>query len=302
MSEQSTPALSVDDILDRELGREETPTPPDEATPVVAPVADPAEAVAAVEPTIEVEVPDAFKTEWDKRNRENQTLRARAKKYEDAFGTFSDDDQNVLLALTKAIRDDPTAANDWWQENIAGKLSGAEGPAAKAEAEAVVAAVEATGATVPSAPPADVLTRAEMAKMLDEREAAIEARAEAKALKAQQDEFVDRFQKDAVELGYDLDGPKYIALTWVAANKTGSDIHKAHELMQEEFGTGGQAAVDKFVADKAKTPDSTLPSTATPATPPEREGPKTIADADKQFRAFLKEQGISGRNDRFRDQ
>lgn len=294
---------TLDSILDTALsGGDTAPAAPE--PPVTAPAGEPVPAAtpapvaapASAEAPVAGQEPDMLpRHEVEKARREAHNLRERSKQYEEVFGTFTEDDRTTLLALVTQVRDDftngTTLANDWWQTNIAGALAGRQGPAAQAQAEKVVAGLEATGTPIPG-DGEPTLTRAELDRILTERDT-----------KTRQDAFVESFESDAKKLGYDLDGPRYIALTWLAANRTGSDIHKAHELLLEEFGAGtaaAQTAVDTFVAGKAAAPDSTLPGSATTPAPAGVEAPKTVKEASKRLLAFLDEQDVSGPGDRFR--
>lgn len=289
-----TPDLNA--ILDRELsGVDDEVTPNDVAAEVaaeVAPAAEPAapsetaEAAGAPEPV----VPPEFKAEWDKRNRENQQLRERAKQYEQVYGRAPKENVEVLLAVSDALIDGRFGeVRDW--------LANQEPEAQQAAEKVVAAAEEATGVAVPDAPaPPPGLTREELLKILDERDQ-----------KNKNEAWLGDFNAKAKEMGYDPDDADYIALTWAAANKTNTDIVEAdkrvRERMMARFGADPefkQRIIDEYIAEKAGQGDSTLPGTASAPAPEGREAPKSLKEADSQLKAWLKEQDLSGPNDRFR--
>lgn len=286
---------TLDAVLDRELAKEETApaaAPPVADTPAQPAAPAPTETVAATDtstaaPEATTPEPDMLpRSEVEKARREAHNLRERAKQYEEVFGTYSEEDRTTLLALARAIRDNPAEADAWWQQNITAAIAGQQGPAAQQQAEKVVAGLEAAGVTVPGADEDEPLTRAELKALLDERDRGAREKA-----------AIDEVVKEAKALGYDLDGPEYVTLLWFASNRAGGDLQEAHRMMQEFRGsadTTKQAAVDEYVASKAKEPDSTLPGTATGPAPAGPPAIKSLKDADRALRSWLDETGATG--------
>lgn len=178
-------------------------------------------------------------------------LEATAKPYEEVFGKYDADDRAVWFQLAKTYMDDPKAAAAHMRQIAEDILKGDEPD-----------------------PEADTpLTKAEFEKRLNERE---EERGRQAAVKA--------IQSEAEGLGYTKDSRAYKTLLLTAREDTNGDLKAAHELLQSEK----QAAVDEFIARKAKeAEESPVAPGASGTAPSQAKEIKSWDDADDAFDAML---------------
>jgi len=205
--------------------------------------------------------------------REAQSLRERAKSYDEVFGAYDDNDRQVWLALARTFREDPEAAARWMVEQGQIILNPQTG-----RAEAAPGA----GQAAPGQPPATAaeqeqgqLTAEKVAELINGALADRDRRAE-------QERVVAGIVDEAKQLGYDPDKEpaRYITLLTLA-NQNGGDLTKAHEAMQAEE----QRVIDAYVAAKAKEADTAAGGGGTEAS--HAEPIKGLGDARRAMEEWL---------------
>lgn len=200
--------------------------------------------------------PDMFPRDYvEELRKENAGYRTRAKTYEDAFDGLSDADQATILELAKRAKQDPREVAAWMREQ-ANAWDPADG-------------VDPLGD--PEGEP-QFLTKADL-------DAELSARAEADRRQAQ----ISAIEKQAADLGYELDSEDYVALMHVAVKQTAGDIAKAHEHLEAKK----RAAVDAWLASKAAETDAT-PTPPMGGSAPGSERPiRTLAEAEAAMKERL---------------
>jgi hypothetical protein len=138
----------------------------------------------------------------------------------------------------------------------------------------------------PAAPPAETLTRAELERVLAERDAQAAREAQIKAV-----------ESSAKDLGYDPKaGPgtperlAYIELIEVARHRADGDFAKAHAMIEADRAAKTQKAIDDSVASKANGSPAAATNAAVPSD--ERPPPRNI---DEALRRALEREGVPSR-------
>lgn len=238
---------------------------------------DPADAAPAADATPEPEAPEAPASEaeapadatpddpWESGadtferpyveglRRENQRYRQRAKRYDEVFSDYSEEDREFLLGLAADIRQNPAQA-----AQRAAQL-----------AQALQASTPPDEAPV-TPQEAQYLTANDVQRMLAERD----------QRNAQEAEVANVF-KSAESMGYKQDTPELIELLYVAANETDNDLKAADAAIKARR----QKIIDDYLAQKAKESDQT-PDTRTPggSAPSGEQKIGSIADATRALR------------------
>lgn len=191
---------------------------PPEAPPEGAPAADPFD---------DGQVQQFDRAYVEKLRQENAGHRTKAKQYEDVFGGYDDNDRAVILETFAELRANPeagTARLEAIASDLRKQFPGQKTPTAEELADA-----QAEGDKP--------LTRAEMQKMLSERDEKAEIEKSTQAVIA-----------EAEKLGYKPGTDLYRRMMWTAANVTDFDLDKAHEHLKAER----QLVIDEFLAEREK--------------------------------------------------
>lgn len=194
---------------------------------VAPPVATPPVTEAAPTPA------DPFDTGADKFDRpyveklrnENAERRVALKKYEEAFGQYDAEAQEVWLGVAKLTATDAKAGAEALEEIVKYIRQGLT-PEQAADKAGV------TTTTEPDKP----LTRAELDEYWNTKE--LESKTAAEGV---------RIQAEAIAAGYKPGTPEYEALMLLALNHTNLDLGEAIKQTKVRE----QAIIDKWVADKA---------------------------------------------------
>lgn len=183
--------------------------------------------------------PETFSREYvEGLRRENAKYRDRARTYEEVYGDYTDDDQQVWFNMARLFQSDPKQGAAY-MESLAKEINQEYGAEAEAEFRAGAKEVQE------SAPlPEGVLT-VETYKQMRAEEKAQEDGAKA----------IADVESEAQTLGYDLNSQSYIDLLWTATNQTDGDLQKAHEAVQAH----NQGIIDAYLAEKG-APGYTPPS------------------------------------------
>lgn len=193
--------------------------------------------------------------------------RTRAAQYDEAFGKYSAEDQQVWRELASTVFSDQKAGARW----LARIAKGLD--ADLTLDEAVDAAGAAPAAEAETAAPAEKpLTRAEMEKFIADRD-----------YQREQEALITGITKEAEGLGYKDKTPEFNNLLWIAANETGGDLSKAHEKMEAQK----QAIIDDYLEKKRQGAGGvTTPKGGLPTAGAERQI-KSLADAHEAAKARI---------------
>jgi hypothetical protein len=161
--------------------------------------------------------------------------RTKAKNYEQAFDGWDESDQQVWLETVQLARLDPKAGADRLRQ-ITDLLAGGATP------EEAAAEVDAKAEGDDEKP--EFLTKAEVDKLLKERDDNAEVERRVQAIEAK-----------AGALGYEKDSPSHTQLLVLARDVYKGDLDKAHEAIQAER----QKVIDSYLAEKAKDADAHVP-------------------------------------------
>lgn len=155
------------------------------------------------------------------------------------------------------------------------------------QAKSILAGMGEDAEPPPVAPPADVLTRADLERLLSERDA-----------KAAQAEQVKAIESEAKALGYDPVAPQgtqeridYVQLIEVARFRTDGDFAKAHEMIQSDRAAATQKIIADYIASKAPgSPAAASNGSVVPSD--ERPPPSSI---DEALTRALEREGVPTR-------
>lgn len=183
--------------------------------------------------------------------------------YGKRFEGLAPEDANLFLEVVEAYKTDPAAAARWMEEN-AQALRARLGP------DAAAAVQQQADADKP-------LTRAEVERIMAEREQA-----------AQQQAAVAAVNKQVTDLGIDPASYAGKALMLRAIEDHKGDIAAAHAAMQAERDALAKEAVAAFLADKERTADTTagVVPQAGASGQAERKA-KSAKEAGEMFREYL---------------
>ncbi len=257
---------ALEEILNREPGAATADAPaPDQTTP------DPA--VEAVEADVLDDlagIPEDTKFDAayvKKLRQEAASYRTRAKQYE-VFESYDEQDREVFKQIAALYQQDPAKAAEY-MEALAQGIKGSVAPPPPADPQ--------PGEEAP-------LTRAEVARLLAERDKQAALAAE-----------TARIEAEAITLGYDPKAPagtkanrEYKYLIQTAMDETGADLKAAHEAILAER----QAWIDQYVGAKAREQaGSPVAPAAGAGTMPsqEREMPKSWSDTKKAVFEMLEQ-------------
>lgn len=222
-------------------------------------IATPAEATAPdVDPTPGDPVNDteSFSRKYvEDLRKESARYRERAKKYEDVFSNYEDDEQEILLGIARQLLDDPTAGAQEMQRIAQAILND---PTPDREDE--------------QGDPA-FLTREEYLQLRQQ---------EKEQERLNQD--VAQIQREAREMGYDPDSIDYKILLLVASEREDGDLKAAHE----EIGKWREAGLSDYLASKERDADATpTPQVGGAAASGEKRNPRDFTDAKAALQARL---------------
>lgn len=250
-------------------------TPRTEPAPVPSPAPTAAPAPEAVDETVDGAVEDKGPVpygEHKKAKDEAARYRTELRRYEDAFAGYHPDDAAVLLEASAGAARLLAEGKTGEASKMFRAIADAFGPAAAEEAKA--GAVEAADAD-------DLLSRADVEKMLAERE---QASSQAAAVERIQQEISAK----APGLGFDLTTPEgqdgWAVVLTEALHLHDGDVDKAAAAVKARE----QAAVDRYLAAKGQVADSTARTVSgTDPTPAGPAAPKSITEASAALRAHL---------------
>lgn len=95
---------------------------------------------------------------------------------------------------------------------------------------------------------------------------------------------VSKIEDKVKALGYELGTDQHVALLHLAANTTGGDLDKAHEILTSRE----QEVIDRYLAMKAKETGSTSPGSIG-VVPNHSQEIKSLDDAERAMRQYLKD-------------
>lgn len=199
--------------------------------------------------------PDVFPRDYvEELRQEAGKYRTRAQPFLDAFDGYDDEARDVMLGLTRALRESPeSAARDMIE--ISRALLGDE-------FDRLI-----SGDTEPKP-----LTREDLEREFQAREE-----------QAAQERLVAQIESEVRELGYEKDSDAEAMLYGVAARR-GGDIGEAHKFLQDLR----QVAVDEYLNGKRQQSEAFVPVTTDGVTASNETGPpKDFAEASARMRAML---------------
>lgn len=161
------------------------------------------------------------RTYVERLRREAADARVSGKPFKDAFDGYQQEEVEALLDLVTTIRQDPRTA-------------------AARMAELVDVINQQFQEEAPPGEEPEVVTRAEVERMLAERE-------QEKSISS----AVQSIEQQASELGYKKGSRDYVTLLWTAQNETNYDLKAAHETIKADR----QRVIDEYVSGKEKDAD-----------------------------------------------
>lgn len=180
--------------------------------------------------------------------------RTASQPYTDAFGEFGDEDRTLWLGVSKELASAIKSGDPARIASAADKLDNVtKGLRDSTKPPEPVADSTATG-----------LTQADVDRLLDQRDA------------------TRAIQEKTKSLGYEDGSPDHHQLLWLAVNKTGNDLDKAHEMIVAR----DQAIFDRMAGKKSKVSTGQAPVTQT-GTPGSGQKIGGWADSKAALRAAL---------------
>lgn len=237
------------------------PAPADGGTPPPAPVEAP--------PTPEVDTFDDPKVETfdrayvEKLRKENAERRTQMKDYEEAFGAWDKESQDIWRGVIKLAAQDNKKGAEAMTDLVKALLDEGDTEGAADLVDKIEEVKDEEDRP---------LTKKEMEKFLADRD------------KLSADEAaVKEVQSEAAAMGYKTGTAAYLNLLNLAKLEHNFDIKKAHEALQSQK----QAIIDEYVAERAAAGDKWIkgPGAGAPPGDPESSDPK---DWDKA-KASMKE-------------
>lgn len=217
-------------------------------------------APAAPEPDGLDSLPESWQKEIRSLRDEAAAGRTSHKPYKEAFDGYSDADVQVLLNLASTIKTDTKAGAEMMRQ--------------------IADALLAEGADTPAPAPAETpasgaedkpLTRADIEKMMAEKDTSAK-------LKSAEDAIV----AEAKDLGYNTGTRQYYALLMEAKLHHKGSLADAHTALEAER----QSVIDTYLAKKKSDAEATPTAGSGAGGPPSGEKPiKTFADARAAFEA-----------------
>lgn len=236
---------------------------------VEAPVSS-GEAVEASSSTTEAVQPKTFSEEYVKELREEAAnYRIRAKKFEEPLGKYAEDEQEIWLNIINEFAEDPKSAASKMKDLV----------------DAVMAEQEDAGV---SAGDPEFLTKADVAKMLEEQQ-----------LAAEQKNMVASIHAEASQLGYNVNSENvderldFEDLISVAKTLPDGNLAEAHKILEARK----QRIIDQYVngkrEDAGKTPIAPVAGGSAPSQ--ERNKGEALTWEDVQARAVARAEAAQNR-------